>query len=69
MCNIKASTEDSYIVYTWPDSQNLKGLDGFSENCFLMNDEVGLKTFGSETYFVNKEWVKYLHNKRNENDS
>lgn len=61
MCGIKANTEDYYIVYTWPDSQNLKGLDGFSENCFLVSDEVGLSAFGPEAYFVNVQWLKLIN--------
>lgn len=47
-----------YIVVEWPDSQALMGLDGFSENAYLVDDEQGLEDFGSSAYFVDEEWLE-----------
>ena len=49
--------ETKYVVVTWPDSQLLMEHRGFSKNCFLINDENGLETFGSSAYFVDENWL------------
>ena len=46
----------SKIVITWPESQMLFELKGFSENCSLINGEVGLRVYGSSAYLVDEEW-------------
>ena len=45
-----------YIIICWPDSQELMELDGFRENCSLINGERGLDTYGSGAYLVDKDW-------------
>jgi len=56
--------EDKYIIITWADSQGLFELDGFEENCCLINDsmeddpESFLSRYGSSAYFVNERWIK-----------
>lgn len=45
-----------YIIICWPDSQELMELDGFRENCSLINGERGLDTYGSAAYLVDKDW-------------
>lgn len=47
---------NEYIVIQWPESQYLAELEGFIDNCYLINDKKGINTFGSLAYFVNKEW-------------
>lgn len=44
------------IIICWPDSQKLMGLYGFRENCWLINGERGLDTYGSSAYLVDKDW-------------
>lgn len=50
--------ESNYIIITWPDSQELFDLEGFEENCHLINDEHGLEKFGPQAFFVNKQWYE-----------
>ena len=45
-----------YRIICWPDSQELMGLYGFRENCWLINGERGLDTYGSSAYLVDKDW-------------
>jgi hypothetical protein len=52
------SEENDFIIITWPDSQGLFDLEGFEENCHLINDEIGLEKFGPSAYFVNKQWYE-----------
>lgn len=47
---------ENKIIVCWPESQNLMELDGFRENCSLINGERGLETYGSSAYLVNEEW-------------
>ena len=49
---------EKFIVVTWPESQNLMDLEGFEENCHLINDESGLAQYGSSAYFVNEDWLR-----------
>lgn len=44
------------IIICWPDSQKLMELYGFRENCWLINGERGLDTYGSSAYLVDKDW-------------
>ena len=46
----------SKIIICWPDSQELMELDGFRENCSLINGERGLDIYGSAAYLVDKDW-------------
>ena len=45
-----------YIIICWPESQELMELDGFRENCSLINGERGLDTYGYSAYLVDKDW-------------
>jgi len=46
-----------YVAVRWPDSQDLMELEGFRENSYLINDEKGIKDFGSSAYFVDADWL------------
>lgn len=46
----------SKIIITWPESQMLFEMQGFRENCSLINGDIGLKVFGSAAYLVDKDW-------------
>ena len=50
--------EKLYFVMMWPDTQELFDLDGFDENCYLINDDKGMDNFGSSAYFVNLAWYE-----------
>ena len=45
-----------YIIICWPESQELMELDGFRENCSLINGERGLDIYGCSAYLVDKDW-------------
>lgn len=45
-----------YIVLLFDEAQVLQDKEGFDNNAYLIEDEKGLKEFGSGAYFVNKEW-------------
>lgn len=45
-----------YIVLLWDEAQSLQDKEGFDNNAYLIEDEKGLKDFGSGAYFVNKNW-------------
>lgn len=49
-----------YTVITWPDIQELMDKKGFEEHSYLVNDEKGIKEFGSSAYFVDIEWLEEL---------
>lgn len=49
---------ETFVVVEWPESQLLFDKEGFRENAYLVNDEVGMETFGSAAYFVNKKWYE-----------
>lgn len=51
-----------YTVVTWPEVQELMGLDGFRENSYLINDDKGINEFGSSAYFVDVDWLNSLDN-------
>lgn len=48
--------EKGYTIVVWPESQELIEREGFTDNCFLINDEEGLKNYGSSAYVVWEEW-------------
>lgn len=54
--------KDKFIVVRWPDIQQLMGEQGFDENSHLINDDLGLKKFGSSSYFVNEDWYLNTEN-------
>lgn len=45
-----------YIVLLCDEAQSLQDKEGFDSSAYLIEDEKGLKDFGSGAYFVNKEW-------------
>lgn len=51
-------SESYYIVVQWPEIQYLMDKEGFRENSFLINDERGMKEFGSSAYFVSRDWLE-----------
>lgn len=51
------------VIVCWPDSQMLMGMEGFYDNCSLINSERGLEAFGGSAYLVDKEWYeKFINN-------
>ena len=50
--------QDSFVVVSWPESQELCEHVGFQDNCtFIMGDSLP-----SSSYLVNKEWYSRLCN-------
>lgn len=47
-----------YIVLLCDEAQSLQDKEGFDSNAYLIEDEKGLKDFGSGAYFVDKEWYE-----------
>lgn len=45
-----------YIVLLCDEAQSLQDKEGFDSNSYLIEDEKGLKDFGSGAYFINKDW-------------
>lgn len=51
--------ENKFIIVTWPESQNLYDIEGFLENCCLVNDCGHFSdTYGAAAYFVNEDWYR-----------
>lgn len=44
----------------WEEVQFIQDKEGFDSNSYLIEDEQGLKDFGSGSYFVNKDWYENL---------
>lgn len=53
-----------YVVVTWPDSQDLMEVEGFEDNSYLINDEMGIRDFGPSAYFVDVKWLNNLNNNK-----
>ncbi len=50
--------QDSFIVISWPESQELCEYEGYMENCtFISGDELPCSS-----YLVNKDWYARLRN-------
>ncbi len=48
--------QDSFIVVSWPESQELCEYEGYIENCtFIMGEDIP-----SSSYLVNKDWYARL---------
>lgn len=58
--SIKNSDDDCFVVIQWPEIQYFMDLDGFKENSHLINDEEGLNKYGSNAYFIKKEWLNLI---------
>ena len=49
----------NYLVICWPESQMLSEYsDDWQEHCSLINDENGLRRFGSCAYMVEYDWYR-----------
>ena len=49
----------NYLVICWPESQMLSEYsDDWQEHCSLINDESGLRRFGSCAYIVEYDWYR-----------
>jgi len=44
-------------IIAWPESQNLFELQGFKENCRLVNGERGIEEYGSSAYLTDTDWL------------
>lgn len=58
----------SKIVITWPESQMLSELNGFRENCSLINGDIGLEVYGPCAYLVDKDWYDNAEEPIDEDD-
>lgn len=45
-------------IVCWPDTQELMEREGFYEHSWLINDEYGLRRFGSSAYVVEESWLE-----------
>ena len=45
---------EDYVLISWPESQELMGMEGFEEHSSLADCDV----FGPCAYFVDKEWLE-----------
>ena len=52
---------EEYIIIIWPESQELMEQEGFDDNTYLINDDLGLDKFGPSAYFVNESWNNDLN--------
>ena len=52
---------EEYVVFQWPESQELMAMPEFEEHCYLISDDKGLDDFGPSAYFVEKEWLNKIN--------
>lgn len=50
--------DDEFVVIQWPDSQELMDLDGFNENCHLIDFDPLYSEYGDSAFFVRKSWLE-----------
>lgn len=56
---------NEFVLVTWTDDiQFFMEQEGFEENAYLINDEKGLKDFGSSAYFIRKGWYQEKANQK-----
>jgi hypothetical protein len=55
--NSRIMKHRKFTVVEWPYSQHLFEMEGFEDNCQLINCEKGLEDFGSSAYFVDTEFI------------
>lgn len=48
--------KNGLCIVTWPDSQDLCEMEDFWKHAWLINDDYGLRSFGSCAYVVEEEW-------------
>lgn len=49
---------DTFIVVTWPEVQELFELEGWQENSLLINDMSIYSQYGSSSYMVRESWLR-----------
>lgn len=49
---------DTFIVVTWPEVQELFELEGWQENSLLINDMPIYSQYGSSSYMVRESWLR-----------
>ena len=49
---------DTFIVVTWPEVQELFELEGWRENSLLINDMPIYSQYGSSSYMVRESWLR-----------
>jgi len=54
--NKRTLKKDGLCIVTWPDSQSLCEMENFWEHAWLINDDYGLRRFGSCAYVVEEDW-------------
>lgn len=54
--NKRELKKNGLCIVTWPDSQALCEMENFWEHAWLINDDYGLRRFGSCAYVVEEEW-------------
>lgn len=60
------SSENVFVVITWPDIQDLMDEEGFEENSILINDGSLYEKYGDSAYMVNLDWLNKTHIINNE---
>lgn len=50
--------QQGLAIVCWPDTQELMECEGFYEHAWLINDEYGLRRFGSCAYVVEESWLE-----------
>lgn len=60
------SSENVFVVITWPDIQDLMDEEGFEENSILINDGSLYEKYGDSAYLVNLDWLNKTHIINNE---
>lgn len=54
--NKRTLKNEGLCIVTWPDSQELCEMPNFWEHAWLINDDYGLRRFGSCAYVVEENW-------------
>lgn len=54
------SDDDDFTIFCWPEVQDLMLHEDFYNNAVLMNEPWAMNEYGSQTYLVNKAWLKGL---------
>ena len=58
LVNNDEDNQDSFVVVSWPESQELCEYQDYTENCTFITGE----TLECGSYLVNKEWYSRLRN-------
>ena len=52
---------NEFIVIRWPEIQELMEVNGFEQNCCLINDDPFIQEYESSAYFVRVNWLKNIN--------